>query len=460
MVKNDNTLIIDDKPLIHRTATMQRLGLIRSLPWQERFFRSMNEGSMRRLILMWIGMCMGTANLTLPYFFSTLGLIPALSLLFFSCFLNFKMCTFINEMVMHTHSTNFYTLVERTVPRPFFVIFKYTLFVDILTTMMSISVVVWNMFEYILYSLGIAKSHWKEWVKDFDTFEVDESNPTIILIRGVFYLVLYVFMVRLFFKKSMGPLGIFLQLSVYATIVLVVFTLIDVPFFIKGYENEDIGFHLFKTPGFNYINGFYGFCFCYYVQPYMLSLRSELALPTRRRVQKTIKIGFISQAVLYSLLGTSAYISLGDKYTPNVIITRKAYNTRNPMWESTYRFVTIIYFISNAFCLCSYSPTLKICMRAFLKIKNKNRRRFVLSTVPFTVCCILSFVFPNILGIINLCGSTLYNYNGYIIPTLMKIKLMKEYGEGGYKLVLLYILLGGFIFSMGYGIVSPIIGLA
>lgn len=369
------------------------------------------------------------------------------------------MCTFINEMAMASNSTNFYVLVERTVPKPFFVIFKYTLFIDILTTMMSGSVVVWNMFEYIMFSLGVGRVHWNEWILDFDAFQVNESHPTIIVVRGVFFLLLYILLVRFFFMRSLGPLGIFLQLSVVSTILVVCFTAIDVPFFLKGYQNEDIGAHLFKPVSLSWINGFYGFCFCYYVQPYMLSLRHELSLPTPQRVVKTMTYGFVIQAFLYGMLGLSAYISLGDKYTPSIITTRKPYAGRNPLWEGVYKLITITYFLSNSMCIASYSPTLKTCMRAFLKIKSKNRRRFVLSTFPFTVSCVLSFIYPNITSIINLCGSTLYNYNGYIIPTLMKIKLVREGKEGFFKLFILYILLTGFMLSMAYGMILPFMGL-
>lgn len=459
MDENESTIMIDNKPLIHHPVTVNRLSDIRKLPWRERLFRPMYEGSMRRLIIMWVGMCMGTGNLTLPYYFSNLGIIPAVILLILSCYLNLVMCTFINEMAVTSNSTNFYVLVERAVPTLFFVIFKYSLFVDILTTMMSISVVVWNLFEYIMFSMGVGRSHWHEWIIDVDTFQVNEYHPTIILARGVFYLLLYMLLVKLFFKKSLGPLGIFLQISVYTTLAVVIFTIIDVPFFFRGYKNEDIGVKYIKPFNLDWIKGFYGFCFCYYVQPYMLSLRNELTMPTHERVVKTMKYGFLSQAILYCLLGLCAYISLGDKYTPPILTTRKPYPNRDPYWEGIYKLITIMYFLSNTMCLASYSPTLKVCMRAFLKIKSKNKRRFVLSTFPFTVSCVLSFVYPNITSIINLCGSTLYNYNGYIIPTLMKIKLVKDSKGGFGKLLGLYIALSVFIFSLGYGMVSPILEL-
>jgi len=459
MVKNDSTLIIEEKLLVRRSTITDRLAYIRTLPWHKRVFRTMQDGSMRRVVLMWIGMCMGTSNLAIPYFFAQLGLFPAIFLVVLSAYLNLKMCTYINEMSIATNSNNFYALVEKAVPRFFFVIFKYSLFLDIMATMMSISVVVWNLFEYIIFCLGIGKEHWNEWILDMDTFEVDESHPTVIVARGIFYLVLYVTMVRLFFKKSMGPLGIFLQLSVYMTIVVILFTLIDVPFFLRGYRNENIEVHYYKPISFTWIDGFYGFCFCYYVQPYLISLRNELAVPTHQRMVKTMSYGFLSQAIMYVTLGTSAYICLGDKLTPEIITTRKAYMGRDPLWEATYRLVTIGYFISNSFCLASYSPTLEICMRAFLKIKNKNRRRFVLSTFPFTVTIILSFVFPNIIKLINLCGPTLFNYNGYIIPILMKIKLVKD-SKGTFKqLSIYYAVLGILIFTMSYGMISPILEL-
>lgn len=458
MADDDNSVILDERPLVRRTTTVVRLDNIRKLDWKHRIFRPMGHGSMRRLIIMWVAMCMGTGNLTLPYYFSSLGIIPAITLLLFTCFLNLKMCIFINEMAMASNSTNFYVLVERAVPKPFFMIFKYTIFIDILMTMMSGSVVVWNMFEYIMFSFGVGKAHYKEWITDFDHFEVNEYHPTIIIIRGVFYLTVYVILVRFFFKRSLGPLGVFLQLSMCSTLAVVLFTMIDVPFFRRGYKNEDLGIHLIKPISNDWFNGFFGFCFCYYIQPYMLSLRSELSLPTPYRVKKTMAYGFGAQALLYCLLGLSAYISLGDKYTPSIITTRKAYENRNPIWEGVFRLITISYFISNAMCLASYSPTLKVCMRAFLKIKSKNRRRFVLSTVPFTVSCLFSFLYPHITSIINICGATLYNYNGYIIPLLMKVKLLKESNGAKWKLALCYLMLTFFSASMVYALVLPLIG--
>lgn len=459
MGDEDSVESVDQNPLVRRTTTVVRLDKVRKLPWKQRLFRKTYPGSMRRSIMMWVGMCMGTGNLTLPFFYSNLGVLPATALLLASCFINLKMCTFINEMAMASNSTNFYTLVQRTVPAPFFVIFKYSLFVDILTTMMSGSVATWKLFEFLIYNLGIGRSHWKEWILDFDNFEVNEYHPTIIIFRGIFYLLLYVTLVRLFFKRSLGPLSIFLQLCVLSTIALVAFTIIDMPLFLNGYKDEDIGVHLIKPINWSWITGFYGFCFCYYIQPYMLTLRSELSLPTPKRVTKMMTFGFCIQAFLYSLLGLSAYLSLGDKYTPEIITTRKPYPGRNEIWESCYKLVNIMYFLSNALYLASYSPTLKVCMRAFLKIKSKNRRRFVLSTFPFTVCCILSFAYPNVTNIIAMCSSTLCNFNGYIIPTLMKIKLVNDEKQGRLKLVALYPILIFFLFSLGYATVSPILGL-
>jgi len=61
----------------------------------------------------------------------------------------------------------------------------------------------WSLLKYIIYFFGIAKSHWHDWILDFDTLEFDEDNSEIKLMRYLFYIIVFICTIPMFLKKDL-----------------------------------------------------------------------------------------------------------------------------------------------------------------------------------------------------------------------------------------------------------------
>ena len=58
---------------------------------------------------------------------------------------------------------------------------------------------------------------------------------------------------------------------------------------------------------------------------------------------------------------------------------------------------------------------------------ERNRRNFVLVSVfPFVLSVCVCTLVPDIIVVWNLLGTTIYNFNGYILPMLLKLYHLKN----------------------------------
>lgn len=90
------------------------------------------------------------------------------------------------------------------------------------------SIFAWKLFEFLCSVFGVFK---KEWYSDFDKLELNEYHPSVLLIRIIYYVVLYIILIPLLIKKSMEKLKPIAMIFLGVIIVLVIDIMLEAPYF-------------------------------------------------------------------------------------------------------------------------------------------------------------------------------------------------------------------------------------
>ena len=426
---------------------LARLSLIRKLPLIHRLFRGFAKGSMRAVVMLWIRMTMGIGIMTTPFFISGFGLLGgfiALALGATLCFLSFG---FIYETAIKTNKKDIAELVNYALPGFLYNTFRFTVFCDYMVVILAYSIVSYNMFEYILYFMGLFK---EEWVKDKNKMIIDEYNPSVILIRIAYFGSLFMIQMPLFLKKDLSSLRNISLMYLGVMVAFLIYISIEAPFFKSHYANAgewkvDMGV---KPVTLNFIPNFFSLLLAFYNQPFCLSLRKELLNPTVNRLKKTTGLAVGWELLIYAFFGGLCYYSFGDYFTPQLIILRTPFDGKNIVSEVVFKAGIVIFFFLNVLGLAVFNPTIRNYLLQYIEIKNKALEYKLVSLGPFLLGCIIAILTPNIITVFWFFGLVFCNFNGFIIPTLMKIRIIKSEKQGLFKLVLCYILVGLYV-SLG-----------
>ncbi len=275
--------------------------------------------------------------------------------------------------------------------------------------------------------------------------------------RLIFFIVMFAVSIPLFLKKSMGSLQIINFLYLMSILVMIFSITLELPFFKIVFSELKIetDSYLFKNFNENWIENFFGLMIGFYIQPFLFSLRQELQHPTLKRSKKVSQISTSFILILNVIIGCFGYWVLGDVYTQEIFILRKPYPNKNYVSELFIKLLIIIFFILNTLSLAMYNSTIREYLGNFYDV-NKNRKTYIFySLFPFLLICIFSFVYPNIIKVLNLFGYTVCNFNGYIIPFMMKIQLeMRKKEDNVIKLI--FLCFGLALFVIG-GLVALIV---
>ena len=438
------------KSLSTATPTnLQKISDIRKLNWFDRVFRKMDTGSMRGVVIMWVRMTLGIGILTLPYYVMQYGAFIGTIVIALAAIINYITYKFIFEASFITDKKNYPDIIETLLGKWVLYIFKATFLLDLISTILICCVVSWDLFKYMLYFFRIGENQWDEWFNDLNTLEFNESSAAITKLRGIFFYSVFLITMPLFLKKNLDSLQKITIGYLVSLFLLLFIILCEVPFFRTGYADEEIGFHLFKLPNYNWIECFFGLCISFYVQPFIFSLRGELLLPSLKRTKKLAKLSVWIEVITFMIVGFFGYYALGDEYTPNLFITRLPYAGKNQISELIFRSAISLFFVLNTLGLAMFNPSLREFLYPYVPIKNEKFKYVVVSLLPFFLICTVAFFYPYIIDITNFFGVSVYNFNGYIIPFMMKIQTLKMRNESSIKIGLTYAALGLFI-SLGF----------
>lgn len=450
--KGDSEFHNQENTSVVTVEQIENLENIRNLPFYKRIFRRLKTGSLRGVIIMWIRMTLGIGILTLPNYVKVYGAITGGTLIILSALINYLAYIFIFQSTYRTGKTTYPDLIKTLLGNGFHKIFQFTFMADVCSTVMIYSIISWNLFEYIIYFFKIGESHYGEWIANLDTLEFREDNGTVMLVRYLFFAIVFVITIPFFLKKSLDSLQwvTILFLSVLGMLVIDIF--VELPFFASAYSNLEINTDVvyFKTPSYNWAENIFGLLICYYVQPFIFSLRGELLLPSLRRTKKIARLSVFFECLLFFLLGFFGYYILGDKFTPSLFILRKPYPNKNFYSEKIFQFFISLFFILNTFGLAMYNSSVRDFLATYIDIERSRKNYILVSLLPFFLICLCAAIYPNIKGTLNFFGFTVYNFNGYIIPILLKIQILKMDKCSKWKLALAYLWL---VFFVGVGII-------
>ena len=455
---DSSTVIVRENALSKLTPeNIQRLDDIRNLSWFDRTFRKIDSGSLRGVIIMWVRMTLGIGILTLPYYVKVFGALTGFVLIIAAAVLNILTYNFIFEASFHTDKKNYGDLIEELMGVRMHKIFKWTFLLDIVSTMMTYCIVSYTLFKFILYYVVLGSETMDPWMSKPSSFEFNEFHPSMLRIRAAFFAVIFLVNVPLFLKKNLDSLQKVTVGYLFALFFLVFIILCEVPFFVNARKNENIGFALYKPVDWTWIEAFFGICLSFYVQPFIFSLRGELLLPSLKRTKKIARFSVSLEAIIFVVLGISGYYALGDKYTTEMLITRTPYLNKEPISEYLFRFTICIFFVLNTIGLAMYNPSLREYIYPYIKVRYEGFKYAILSLVPFALICVVAFAYPYVTELIGFFSVTVYNFNGYIIPMLMKIKIMERKKEPLYKKAVLYFFIALFTIVGAVGFAYSII---
>jgi amino acid permease len=406
---------------IHTKERDRRLAEIRDMGCWDRVFRPMEKGSLRGVVIMWIRMTLGVGVLTLPNYVSNYGYVYGCLAIIAAGLLNLHSFHNIFHVSASTGEKDYLNLIEKTLGKFIFNIFKVTFFLDMSSSFVIMIIVCWNLFEYSLYFLGFATD---DWFKDKNQMKFDEDHPTVFRVRGAFMLILYLISIPFFLRKTLRAIQKITIMILFLLLILLVFIIGQAPFFyMANSDSERIPFKPFKA---NWIECFFSILLSFYVQPFIFSLREELLVPSQKRMNKVAKITVSFEILLFIAVALAGYFSLGEKYITELFLTRQPYKGESPIIENIYRILIGIFFFLSSMGIAIFNPTMRDYLYQVLNL-SKNKVSYVtLSLVPFFFYVLVSFIKPNIIDVFNWTGLTICNFNGYIIPALMMIQVLRQ----------------------------------
>lgn len=108
-------------------------------------------------------------------------------------------------------------------------------------------------------------------------------------------------------------------------------------------------------------------------------------------------------------------------FTPELLILRKPY-AKKPVWsEQVFLVLLFVYLVFLVLSLPIFNVALRDYIFDELKLTNTSRNYAMVSVFPFVASIVVCTLFPQIIFLWDFLGYTVYNFNGYIIPLILKV---------------------------------------
>lgn len=327
----------------------------------KRLFSAMKPGSLRATVLFFIRMTCGAGILSLPYYVSEFGLITGVFMLFMAGMLTYFAFMFMFEAQIHTGARSLDQVVRELLPRKVYLAYRYMLCLDLLMPCIIYLVVAWNIATFILYVTGLYND---SWIIDPYKLEFQQYDPLLWAVRAISLHVIFLLVIVGLLQPSLTKLKFIsiIQLIAFGSLILIFF--IQAPYFYSKYHNPEDPDNLTKIelfkPFFRWESLTLGFSIilAYYAQPYILSIRNELMMPTPRRLKKISIITAGFDIVLYCVFGGIGYYVFGDKFTPTLLILRKPIELA-PVLEVIFKIALVVFFLCMFVGVVFFNPSLR-----------------------------------------------------------------------------------------------------
>ena len=123
----------------------------------------------------------------------------------------------------------------------------------------------------------------------------------------------------------------------------------------------------------------------------------------------------------FVLIGFVCYICLGDKYTPSLVILRKAYEGKSKWSEYLFQIAIFLFFCVSIMSMPLFNPPIRDYIMVEFKF-NRYKSAFyyrLWSVLPFLLASLICLAYPSIIGVFNFFSTTVFNFNGFALLLLM-----------------------------------------
>lgn len=340
----------------------------------KRNFAPLKGGSLRAVVLYWVRMTTGIGVMALPFYMMELGLVICSVTILLAATLSYFSFKYIFNAQYYTGKKDIVNIAKEFLPPWLVTLYSYTLIFDCMSCIQVYIIVSWNLFCYFLYVFGLAKDNW---IIDKEKVLFDEYNPEVWVIRVIFLHIIYFACIPLLLKRDLEKLKIVSILFIIFLAFVILMLFIQLPFFYNEYHDqakpEKLTTVALWKPFWNlkFFSYLFSIILSFYVQPFVMTLRKELLVPSMARLKKVARLSVGIECVLFITLGLICYYVFGDKYTTNLIILRKHLDSYIGL-EWVFRIFLFGFFILNTIGIPTYNIGLRnmISHKIYLK-RNK-----------------------------------------------------------------------------------------
>ncbi len=288
------------------------------------------------------------------------------------------------------------------------------------------SVFGYKMFQFLLFKMSMLDN----WIDNRDKVTFHEYEPGMMLIRFFYFLIIFLIITPLLLMKNLDKMKPIANLFLLTMVLVIIVILIEGSFFRSFYissPDKEYKYEAFMTtPSIVWIVTFFQILLSFYVQPFVLELRKQLLKPSFKRLKKVAAYSVFTEMGIYLVFASFCYFCFGDNFTADLIYIREPYPGKNKFSEFIFTLMISFFWILTNISLCVYNPGIRKYVAKFVQLKNEKLSYAIQSLGAYLCGFITAFIYPDILGIFWIIGLIVCNFNGFIIPALMKLEVLKR----------------------------------
>ena len=147
--------------------------------------------------------------------------------------------------------------------------------------------------------------------------------------------------------------------------------------------------------------------------------------PSVKRLNKINYLATLFEFIICTSVALITYICLGDEFTPKLIVLRNPGILKDTFADYLVRVLVVIFFFLLIISLPVFNPSTRDYLMDFFHKKTQTTFR-IFSLLPLFIVCVFSIAYPFITNILDIFGTTIFSYDAFFIPFLMKLKMYKS----------------------------------
>ena len=393
-----------------------------------------------RLSVINIVVCIVSNSLfVFPIAFRTYGIYAGIVLLLASNIINFLTCKFIYEASEFIRDNNYLKIIGVLLGERFVRVAKFTFLMDYFSNYMISILMGWNIAQYILVCQGFIDPGA---IINKDTLEINPYDRQVLNYRFVFLALVFVIYTPIISGKNQELMKLIMIGYLAAFFAFVLFSAYDLLDFYHYYR--DIGqysityFARFSEDWFKYL---FIVIAAFYIQPSLMTVKSEILNPNLRRVIKSARISYIYLTFISIICGLYCYLCLGDIYTSDVFMLRKSFEGKRR--ELIYKSLLAVIALMSLLYAKFYHSNMKFFLAN--NYLNQSPTQF-LYLIPWLCALLLTMAYPKIINFLGYNSVTIFILNGYCFPIMLKRKILLISGKACWKIMLCEVAIAALLF--------------